>query len=453
MREPEPDRGAAEAPFPHLDWLFARQRFGMREGLDTMQQLLLRLGSPQLQFDTVLVAGTNGKGSVARVLAACLQASGARTGLFTSPHLQRVGERASVDGDAAEDPEMERLVGAVRGDAEELGATFFEVVTAACLLRFVEQRVDVAVLEVGLGGRLDATNVAAPDLTLITGVALDHTAVLGSTAAAIASEKAGILRPGVHAVTGTEGEALGVMRERAAELGAPLHVLREGLVVEDVTSGWGGVQFRLRWRPAAARGVPLALSEAGAIELRSPMLGRHQADNVALAAYGALLLGVAPTTVQAAVAATAWPGRMERRQLDGRRVLLDGAHNQQAARALALETKQLLGEADVLVLGVSGDKDLGAIVSELGSLAAHTLLCAASNSPRSAEPEALLAVWRAVGAPGDAETVGNPAAALTRALELCPLGGTVVVAGSLFLVAECLNLLDGEAGEPFERWQ
>ena len=458
-------RGAGGAatpgsPYPHLAWLFGLQRFGMRTGLDTARELLRRLGEPELELDTVLVGGTNGKGSVARLLAACLQASGARTGLFTSPHLQRVGERARVNGVPASDADMDRLVGTVRSEATAVEATFFEVMTAVCLLRFVEARADVAVLEVGMGGRLDATNVAAPDLTIITGVALDHTAVLGDTVEAIGAEKAGIVRPGVPLLTGAEGAALGVLEDRAAAVEAPVFVLGRELNVEVMASSWEGLELLLTWDASQMRHAPLALQEAGAMQLTSPLVGRHQAGNVALAAFGALLLGVEPGTVQAALALTRWPGRLERREHEGRHIVLDGAHNQQAAAALARALGQLEGRVAVLVLGVSADKDVDALLSELAGVASHVIFTAAINSPRSAEPAALLEAWqRASGVTGvstesvSAEAVIGPAAALRRALSLAAPGETVAVAGSLFLVAEVCNVLDGVDGEPYERWQ
>ncbi len=439
----------------NLTWLFGIQRFGMREGLEVVQELLARLGSPQRTFDVVLVGGTNGKGSAARVLAACLEEAGARTGLFTSPHLQRVGERALVNGVAASDDDMDRLVAAVRAEAEALRATFFEVVTAAALLRFAEAQVDVAVLEVGLGGRLDATNAVSPDLTVITGVALDHVAVLGPTVEAIAAEKAGILRCGIPTVTGVEGGALEVIRSRAADVGARMVVLGEDFRVNDVHTDWNGVSFGLEWDVPAVRNLPELLRRPGRLRLESPLVGRHQARNVAQGVLAALLLGVSAVSAQRAVARTVWPGRLERRPVEGRFVVLDGAHNQQAAAALAAAVRELEGQADVLVLGVSDDKDVRAMFAELRGCGRTVLFTRAHNSPRAADPAELQREWRAVnGAAASAtEVLPEPEAALTRALQLAGEGRAVVVAGSLFLVAEVRNLLDGAVGEPYARFQ
>lgn len=449
----------------NLEWLFGIQRFGMREGLEVMTELLKRVGSPQRGFDVVLVGGTNGKGSVARLVAACLEEAGARTGLFTSPHLQRVGERALVNGVPTPDHDVDRLVAAVRAEAEVLGATFFEVITAAALLRFAEAQVDVAVLEVGMGGRLDATNAVTPDLSVITGVALDHMRVLGPTVEEIAVEKAGILRRGVPTVTGAEGSALEIIRQRAAEVGARMVVLGADasvgdavggdFSVGDVISSWQGVTAQLAWSVPAVRNLPELLREPGQLRLSSPLVGEHQASNVAQAAMAALLLGVPAQSVQRAVKRTRWPGRLERRTVDGRFVVLDGAHNQQAAAALAASLLRLEGRVQVLVLGMSDDKDVRAVLAELTDSAHNVIFTRAVNSPRAADPAALRSEWLTVCGPDAAATEvhASPDQALTRAMQVAVEGQTAVVAGSLFLVAEVRNLLDGDEGEPYERLQ
>lgn len=444
MSAPDAPRHASDDP---LAWLFALQRFGARAGLGTMRELLARLGSPQRAFRTALVGGTNGKGSVARLLAAALQAGGWRTGLFTSPHLQRVGERARVDGEEASAAEMAALVAEVRPLATELGATFFEVVTAVALLRFARAGVERAVLEVGMGGRLDATNAVEPELTVVTGVALDHQGVLGASVAEIAGDKAGILREGVPLVTAATGEALAVLAERAGSLGAPLVRYGEAFTAEGVSSGWEGVGFTLAWRG----GGPLP--DAGRLELASPLVGRHQVANVAQAAVAALLLGVAPGAVREALATARWPGRLERCSHRGRHVVLDGAHNPQAAQALAVALQELEGRVAVLVVGVSEEKDVDALLRAWHGLARRVLFTRAERSPRAATPETLLAAWRAGGGAPPAATAPGPAAALAAALDATAPGDTIVVAGSLFLVGEARDLLEGKGSEPFERWQ
>lgn len=449
-------------PDSNLTWLFERQRFGIREGLEGMRALLERLGSPERRIQSVLVGGTNGKGSVASLLAAALTRGGRRTGLFVSPHLQRVGERAALDGRPAEDAEMEALVGEVRRPAEEVGATFFEVLTAAALLRFARAGVDYAVLEVGMGGRLDATNVTDPVLGVITGVALDHTAILGSSLTAVAEEKAGILRPGVPLITGAGGEALEVIERRARDLGTPLLAEGRGFRAEALSHGWEGVRLKVHWEGWPAAGAASVLGRTGELEVASPLVGRHQVGNVALAALAALQLGVPPATVQEALAGARWPGRLERIPYRGRFVVLDGAHNPQAARALARSIRELEGRVAAMVVAVSSDKDVRGLLEPLSGLARSMLFTRAVRSPRSLEPAALLRAWRDLGAdaPGQGGVAGSPpaaapdpAAALELALEAAGSGETIVVAGSLFLVGEARDLLKGAAPEPFERWQ
>src|SRR5690606_2959845 len=267
---------------------------------------------------------------------------------------------------------------------------------------------DWAVVEVGMGGRFDATTALEPELSVITGVALDHQAVLGETAALIAREKAGVLRPGVPAVTGAQGEALAVIAEEAARLGAPLAALGRDFHAAVVAAGWGGTTVAVT---GDLPGLPLTLV--------SPLVGRHQARNVALAAAAALTLGVGAEHVRAAVAATGWPGRLERLDRD-RAWVLDGAHNPEAAAALA------------------------AALDDLGG---------AATSPRAAAPSDVAAAARRAGATEEVHEAPDVAAALALARDLSRPGDLVLVAGSLFVVGEARSLLLGAEPEGRERWQ
>lgn len=415
-------------------WLLGRQRFGVKLGLERMRELLTVLGRPERSFRAVLVGGTNGKGSTASVLAAGLRASGARVGLYTSPHLQRLTERVAVDGAPVADASLAAALARIRPEAERVDATFFEAITAAAVLLFAEAAVGTAVLEVGLGGRFDATNAVEPALSLITGVAMDHTAVLGDTLAQIAREKAGILRSGVPAWTGAEGEALDVLRQEAARRGTPLHALADGVEVRTRDRGWDGLELEV--------GFP-----GGRLTAATPLVGAHQARNVALALAGTLALGVSPEAAARGARAARWPGRLERLAYRGGWLVLDGAHNPEAAAALARALARLEGRVAALVLGVSSDKDVAGVVSALVPLADRVIATRAVHSPRAMEPATL------ASAAGADATAPDPAAALDLAFSGAEPGGTVVVAGSLFLVGEARAVARGESGEPGERWQ
>ena len=417
------------------EWLFARQRFGVDLGLGRVEALLERLGRPQDTFESVLVGGTNGKGSTAATLASVLNVAGRRTALFTSPHLTRFAERFVVAGEEVAEGALNDALAAVRPHAEAVGATFFEIVTALGCLLFARAGAEIAVMEVGLGGRLDATNALEPKMSVITNVALDHTEVLGATEAAIAAEKAGILRANVPALTGATGEALGVIQTGAEKLKTPLWVLGEEVTLTATSLGWSGNQVGLK--------TPL-----GALELTTPLLGLHQARNVALAAAAAQRLGISDHAIREGVSKTRWPGRLEPFLYRGRTVLLDGAHNPQAAHALAAALVDLKAAPVTLMFGAAADKDVSAIAEALTPVTAHAVLTRAALSPRAASPEMLAALW-----PVPTTLAETPGGALEHALALTPPGGVIVACGSLYLVGEVRPLLFGRETEAWERLQ
>lgn len=421
-----------------LDWLYARQRFGMTPGLTRVSELLNRLGRPDEAFRVVLVGGTNGKGSTSATLASVLAHTPERVGLFTSPHLTRFAERFRV-GSGGPLVELDQDVvvqalGRVRPHAEVVGATFFEIVTALGVLLFAEAGVTTAVMEVGLGGRLDATNALSPVCSVVTNVALDHTEVLGGTTALIAAEKAGILRSGRPAVTGADAEGLSVLREVAGRVGvSSLRVLGNDATVTFTSLGWDGWDVVLT-------------DDLGSVRFRTPLLGPHGASNAALAALAARQLGVSDETVRVGAARTVWPGRLERLSWDTREVLLDGAHNPDGARALVTALQGLNVGRVPLVFGVAADKDVAALAEILSEVASEVILTQARLSPRAADPWALRNLFAARGL--SVRVAETPEAALT----LLP-PGRAVVAGSLYLVGEMRPLLLGESGEDRERWQ
>jgi dihydrofolate synthase/folylpolyglutamate synthase len=427
-------------PDDPLSWLFGRQRLGVTLGLERVHALLAALGGPHSSFRTVLVGGTNGKGSTARALYECLQADGRRTALYTSPHLSRIGERFVVGGDELSRDDVAAAALLLRQEAERQEASFFEILTAAACQLFAQRQVQWAVFEVGLGGRFDATNALEPELSLVTGISLDHVDLLGHDTASIAREKAGILRKGKLAITGARDDALAALRDEAARLGAPLWVLDEEIELGGEELGWAGVRVEVTCPAGSAGG-------------RSPLVGGFQQRNLALATAAALALGVEAEAVSKGLASTRWPGRLERLEYRGRWVVLDGAHNAEAARGLAQALERLGVPPYTLLAGVGRDKDISKIARALRSGAAKVIGTRSRYSPR-ALPAGEVA--RAFG-PGEfghrAEEVADPREALDRAVALTAPGGTIVVAGSLYLLGEVRPLLTGEAFEADERWQ
>jgi dihydrofolate synthase/folylpolyglutamate synthase len=416
-------------------YLARRVRFGIKFGLGTMRALVAEMGHPERAWTSLLVAGTNGKGSVAAYCDAMLRASGFRTGRYTSPHLVRVNERIAVDGRDITDREFAFAVRAVRDAAERLvrrrvlGAhpTFFEVLTAAAFAHFQRRRVDVAILEVGLGGRLDATNVADPVASAIVSIDFDHEVYLGRTLAAIASEKAGVMRAGRPTVVGPlPDEARRTVLARAGAIGAR--------VVE------------------ASRGARFAAHRQGTVGLHTPagryaglrpLPGAHQRDNLLVAirlmeeAKGEGL-PIDLRRLPAAVARTRWPGRLER--VPGEPpLILDGAHNPAGARSLAAHLAP--GPPFVLVFAAMADKDVRGLAGELFPLAAEIVLTRPRVS-RAASPDELARRAGPLGADAHREPSVARALRLARRLARARGPGTaVVVAGSLYLVGAVMPLL------------
>lgn len=412
-----------------LDWLFARQRFGMKPGLERMRAMLERLGQPQRSFRVVLVGGTNGKGSTSATLASILQTSGERVGLFTSPHLTRFTERFLVNGAELPEAGVLRVLREVRPLAEEVQATFFEVVTVMACLLFARQHVTTAVMEVGLGGRLDSTNALDPVLSVVTNVALDHTAILGETKELIAQEKAGILRPERPAVVGVAGGLIPIFRAEGANL-------------------WSaGVDFTLEIHPLGWRGseVRVTLPNRSPFVFRTSLLGEHGARNAALAVVAALRLGVPLDAVERGVAAATSPGRMEVLPWPGGQMLLDGAHNPDGAAALA-EALISLGVTPVpVIFGAAEDKDVAGVAAQLRRVASRVVLTRAALSPRAADPAALARYFP------DCQVTVTPGP--QAALDAVKHEAFSVACGSLYLIGELRPLLLNERVENRERWQ
>lgn len=407
------------------DWPYARL------GLAPIRRLLERLGEPHRELPLIHVAGSKGKGSTALFAEALLTACGERVGTFTSPHLERWTERVRVGGREVEGERLAAAVGRVRPHVEALRAespedapTFFDATTAVALLCFREAAVDCAILEVGLGGRLDSTNVVTPRVACITSVELEHTNLLGTTLAEIATEKAGILKPGVPAVAGVLPEpAAAVVTARAAGLGAPVAWAGRDFGAEVVAAGPRGQRVRL-WDGDLSREVELSV------------LGAHQAGNAALALAcvrraGGVSDALLATAMNEGFGATRLPGRVEVLGREPLRVV-DGAHTPASARALAAALRVLPRGYTHLVLSVSAGKHLVEILDALLPLA-DALTVTRAEPTRSLAPAEVAQVARA-RAPGlVARSVPSPHLALRAALAELPPGGCALAAGSVYL--------------------
>jgi dihydrofolate synthase/folylpolyglutamate synthase len=427
-----PLRNQPMTPREALDAIDALEKFGIHLGLGRIRACLNALGDPQDAYPTIHVGGTNGKGSASVLIASVLAAAGHRTGLYTSPPLEFFGERIQVDrvqlADVAVPELLEAVLGAARDRPEAQGLTQFEVITAMAFLHFLWAKVDAAVIEVGLGGRLDSTNVIRPEVSVITNVGLEHLAHLGPTVEHVAREKAGIVKSGVPLVTAAEGAALAVLEEVARSCGSPCYVWGRDFEVAVRKNGEHGFTGR-RWK---LDGLQVGLR------------GSFQRFNVAVA-LGALETleekgwRIGEPAVRRGLAEARWPGRFEVFG-SGPRVLLDGAHNPHASKVLAqVLAAELTYSRLWLVLGILGDKDARSILADLVPLA-HRITVTRSSSARAMSPEEIRTVAeRLSGVPLDAAP--TVAAALDRALEQADREDLICVTGSLTTVGEARGRL------------
>ena len=426
-------------------FLYGLRRFGWRPGLATIERLVALLDDPQAGIPFIHVAGTNGKGSTAAMLDAIFRAAGYRTGLYTSPHLLSFTERIRVNGEPINEAEIVALTEELKKlcaahFALETTAptgdrlphpTFFELTTAMAFLHFRRRAVDAAVIEVGLGGRLDATNVIEPRVVVITNIALEHEQYLGRTLTEIAGEKAGIVKARVPVVTAARGDALEVIRRRAAELQAPV-------VFAPEVYRWEVRESDLAGQTIDVEG-PRHRYEA----LRVALLGRHQVENAVLAvaaAEAAQEQGFALDTaaIRRGLAEVAWPGRLQVVE-ERPRIILDGAHNPAGTEALTAflaEHRAALGRL-ILVFGVLQDKDWAAMLRRLAPLA-DAIVLTHPPTERAADP-ALLAP--AVRRYASASVAPDLEGALAQAREAARPEDTILVAGSLYTVAAALRIL------------
>lgn len=406
-----------------LDYLYALKNRGSKYGIDRMRLLVEALDHPERRFPVIHVAGTNGKGSVCAMLEALYRDNGYKTGFFSSPHLVHLGERAQVNRQILSESEIAHYTAQLKPIAAELGKddpdlhpTFFEFIAAMAFLRFATEGVDIACIETGLGGRLDATNVVEPELSIITTISLDHTEMLGDSLSAIAREKAGIIKPGKPVLIGRlPAEAESVIRQVADERGAPIYCLRDRFPDESTlptTNLAGGFQ---RW-------------------------------NAALAVYATeILSGRFPIKSLVALQQIVWAGRWQRLEVDGRRLILDATHNPEGVTALEDNLAALLrseARRPIIVAGTLGE-DRARSLMKVVARYAEAIYLVAPNQDR-ATPTSFLRKCL------DRDAVETELAALFPEPGRCALGepgDTIVLTGSLYLIGEALERIQGHASK------
>lgn len=414
-----------------LEEMYGLRRFGIILGLDCIRTLLQGLGNPHHQFKSIHIAGTNGKGSVASALAAILHRAGHRVGLYTSPHLVRFNERIRINDTEISDDAVVNAYNSVKGiDFGEREPTFFEYSTAMALHEFARQGVQWAIVETGMGGRLDATNVVRSALTIITNISMEHRAYLGNTLEAIAGEKAGIIKPETPVVTGVRQPAVWkVIKEKADHVKAPAYRLGSHFKVRRNRNGrftFNGIDRR--WE-----------------DVQTGLPGNFQIDNAAMviaAAESLIGMGVALSEVdiREGLLNNRWPGRLETVS-ESPRVILDGAHNFMAARNLGRYIEENLGNRKItLVIGILDDKPYGSILKSLVPHCRRVILTQARTGRALPAEKLVQSVKKWTD---DVRVIPNVAQAIEKAMAAASEKEVVVVAGSLYVVGEAKEYFDG----------
>jgi dihydrofolate synthase/folylpolyglutamate synthase len=422
-----------------LDYLYSFVDYSLKHSselakaefnLDRMFALLEELGNPQTKYPIIHVAGTKGKGSVCALCASALQAAGYKTGLYTSPHLMDYVERIQIDRQPISHMQLVELVEHVKDTVARIPKlTTFEITTAIGFLAFAQQNVNAAVIEVGLGGRLDATNVVTPQVSVITSLSYDHMAVLGDTLAKIAEEKAGIIKVGVPVVSSPQKEeALRVLERAAKDRNCSFILVGENVKFERLTSSLDGQSLRIT-----------DTLQPVTLDLHLPLLGLNQIENAATA-YTALKtsgIEISEEAIQRGFAAVRWPARFDVVRRDPP-VILDSAHNQDSFIRLrqALE-EHFPGRMVYLIFGASEDKNIPGMFAELKPKT-RRLIITRANHPRALEPEKIVELAYQAGL--ESEVISPVESALRRALELSEKDGSIVLsAGSMFVTAEVMK--------------
>ncbi len=418
-----------------LEALYGLERRKNKLGLEGTRSLLAALGNPERRFRSVHVAGTNGKGTVCALVERVLRAAGHRTGLFTSPHLVDFRERIRVDGRWAEESRLHEMLRRIEDLPGASERTFFEVVTALGFAYFAAENVEWAVVEVGLGGRLDTTNVITPEVSVITSIGYDHTEILGDSMQAIAFEKAGIVKPGVPVVSGVaDAEAAAVIADAARERHAELVTATDRVSIVSVAAG----------------GARATTSAWGTLDLEPAHAGAS-VDNAATALATLDVLVSRGVMIPAAAVVEGfrearWPGRFEHAPREPR-LIWDGAHNGAGAARLAATWREAaLPAPEAIVFAVAHDKDLPSMLAPLAPLMREPRLIATrTRSERALDPHAIATVAKSMG--WEVSVAADVGTACHTALEVSAPGGRVLLTGSLFAVGEAMTVFGGAPGE------
>ncbi len=438
-----------------INYLYSLQKFGLKMGLSNTESLLKILGNPEKDFLSIHVAGTNGKGSTSRIIAGLLEGLSLRTGLFTSPHLVRFTERIRVNSKEISENDVVRLTEYIKGRIpEDIKPTFFEFVTALAFKYFSEKKIDIGVIEVGMGGRLDATNVIRPQVSVITSISMDHREFLGNTIESIAKEKAGIIKKGVPVVsTLQEQPAIEVIAMKASEEGSPLYIY--------------GRDFAGRLKDLSVKGIVFDYEDAEVIlkDLFLPLTGAHQLENACLAIKSVLLLIKKGAIVRKCDSATAnssaylgplfkkslsnlcWPGRLELFLKDNIHYLFDGAHNPQAVLSLQRAIQEIYLRSYkrvILVLGIMADKDIEEMLKPIMEIS-DIIIATSPDYKRAIAPQRLASMIKKVREqtkkPCEVFSKPDIASAMELAKGLYRQGDLVVITGSFYTVGEAKVVL------------
>ncbi|NLI74050.1 MAG: bifunctional folylpolyglutamate synthase/dihydrofolate synthase [Euryarchaeota archaeon] len=417
-----------------LNWLFGQTAKGVKFGLDNTIEILSRLGNPHHKFRSLHVAGTNGKGSVSAMSESVIREAGYRTGLYTSPHLVDFRERIRVCGNCISKEKMLHLAEELKTIADDMSSrgkqpTFFELTTAMAFTHFADMDIDIAVVEVGMGGRLDSTNVINPECVTITNISAEHTSFLGPTLSSITSEKAGIIKPGIPVVTSNQSiEVLDVLKKRASELSSPFAVVGDG-------------DFKVL--SSTLDGIEVYVESIDNI-IHLPLAGSYQGQNCALACSALMELMhrgiyIPEESFAQGLTSVQWPGRLEVVS-QCPRIIFDVSHTAEGVRTVVAELERLLDRKVIVVLGVLDDKDLDAIAFALRSITRYTI----ATAPNTSRAFPAQRVNETMSKYCPSEAVSDVPRAIERAISLASEDDVILVIGSLYTIGEAKRWLNGE---------